>query len=108
MIKANINICMGNEVAPRELENKFEKATAIRFAFPGPGQIKQITGLDRILQEPSCQYAQVFVKAGDVIPPITNHPSRPAVVVAEGSCTKEAVSNAERLIDMFRWEFEGV
>lgn len=108
LIEANINLCMGNRIDPKNLDHKFKKAAAIRFAFPPPGRVKSVTGLDKVLQEPACQYAHVFVKEGDIIPPTTNHPSRSAVVVAEGNCLEEAVKNAKRMINMLHWEVESV
>lgn len=108
LIKANINLCLGNKVDPEVLEHKFKKAAAIRFAFPEPGRVKRITGLDQVLHDPACKYAHVFVKEGDVIESITNHPGRPAVVVADGSCLKEAVYSAKRLIGMLHWEVDSI
>lgn len=108
LIEANINLCIGNRIDPKNLEHKFKKAAAIRFAFPQPGYVKRVTGLDKVLQEPACRYAHVFVKEADIIPPITNHPNRPAVVVAEGNYLGEAVENARRMINMLHWEIESV
>lgn len=108
LVKININLALGNEINPRDLEHKFEKAAAIRFAFPESGRVKHVTGLSQILQDPDCRYAHVFADEGDVIQPITNHPGRPAVVVAEGSSLEEAVSNAKRLVGMLQWEIESV
>ena len=108
LIKTNINLCLGNEIDPKDLDHKLERAAAIRFAFPELGRVKCMTGLDQVLQDPACRYAHVFVKGGDVIQPITNHPGRPAVVVAEGSCLEGAIYNAKRLIDVLHWEIESV
>lgn len=106
LVKTNINLCLGNKIDVKELEHKFEKAAAIRFAFPYPGQVKSIAGLAQVLNDPSCRYAHVFVEEGDIIQPISNHPGRPAVVVAEGSNLDEAICNAKRLLGMLQWNIE--
>ena len=108
LVAININLSLGNRIDPKELDHKFERAAAIRFAFPEPGRVKHVTGLDHVLQDPACRYAHVFLKEGDVIQPIRNHPGRPAVVVAEGSCLEEAIYNAKQLINMLHWEIESV
>lgn len=106
--RINIKLSLGDRLDPKELEHKFERAAAIRFAFPEPGRVKRITGFNRVLQDSACRYAHIFLKEGDVIPRITNHPARPAVVVAEGDRLQEAIENAKRLINMLQWEIEGV
>ena len=108
LLRVSINLCLGKAIDPKDLDHKFERAAAIRFAFPEPGRVKRVIGLDEVLKDPSCRYAHVFVSEGDVIQPITNHPNRPAVVVAEGSCVQRAISNAKRLIGSLHWEVESV
>jgi biotin carboxylase len=108
LLRFNIRLCLGERVAPRDLEHKFEKAAAIRFAFPRPGRVKGIAGLDQICRDPSCRFMHVFVKEGELLDSITNHPGRPAVVVAEGEELDAAVSNARRLVGKIHWEIEDV
>lgn len=108
LVKLNIELCLGNRIDPEDLDHKFEKAAAIRFAFPDQGRLKSVTGLDEIVRYPACRFAHVFAKEGDTMSSITNHPDRPAVVVAEGSSLDEAINNAEALIGMLHWEIESV
>jgi len=106
LVKMNILFCLGDRLVPEVLEHRCERAAAIRFGFPGPGRVKRVTGFDQILQDPVCRYAHLFVKEEDLLQPITNHPGRPAVVVAEGADLEEAVRHAKRLIHMLQWEIE--
>ena len=106
LLKTNILVSLGREIDPASLAHRFEKAAAIRFAFPPTGRVKKICGLEQVLADPACRYAHVFAKAGDLIAPITNHPGRPAVVVAEGASSGQAVANAKRLINCLTWEIE--
>jgi biotin carboxylase len=106
LVKTNVLVALGKRVDPSTLRRRFEKAAAIRFAFPPAGRVRKVAGLDQVLADPACRYAHVFVKEGDMIAPITNHPGRPAVVVAEGASVGEAVGHARRLIAALRWEVE--
>jgi biotin carboxylase len=104
LVATNIRIALGEEIPISELQPKHHQGGAIRFAFPPVGKIKSIHGLNEVCKDPACRYTHVFANPGDVIAPITNHPSRPAVVVAAGSDTAEAADNAKRLIEMLIWE----
>lgn len=104
LVRANIELCLGMPLAPERLKHQWERAAAIRFAFPPPGCVQSVSGLDTVRRDPACRYAHVFVRPGDTIQPITNHPGRPAVVVADGSDLGAAVSAAKRLIGEIRWE----
>lgn len=106
LVRLNITLCLESTIDVDELEHKFEKAAAIRFAFPEPGHVRSIKGLDKVLDDPFCCYANVFVREGDILQPISNHPGRPAVVVAKGSDLDEAICNAKRLIGMLEWDIE--
>jgi biotin carboxylase len=104
LVAVNIRMALGERVDPAELAHRFERAAAIRFAFPAPGRVRSVTGFEQVLSDPACSYAHLFAAPGDVIAPITNHPSRPAVVVAAGDSRKRAVEHAVRLIESLRWD----
>ncbi len=106
LLRLNIDLCLGNRIDPKELDHKLEKAVAIRFAFPKQGRLKSVTGFDEVLRHSACRFAHIFAKKGDALLSITNHPGRPAVVVAEGSSLDEAINHAEQMIGMLHWEIE--
>lgn len=106
LVAANIRLSLGDTLGADELRPIYARGSAIRFSFPPVGTITAIRGLDTVLSDPACRYAHVFAKPGDVIAPITNHPARPAVVVAEGADAAEAAAHARRLIGTLKWEMQ--
>lgn len=108
LIEANVRLALGEKLKREELLPKWQRGAAIRFAFPPEGKIHEITGWERIHEDPACKFAHVFAQPGETIAPITNHPGRPAVVVAEGANMGEAVQNAKRLMNLLKWEVNHV
>ena len=104
LIESNIRLALGEVVRREELLPKWQRGAAIRFAFPPEGRIHSIRGWERIQEDPACKFAHVFAQPGQTIEPITNHPARPAVVVADGESTSQAVDNAKRFMNMLEWE----
>jgi biotin carboxylase len=106
LISTNISIALGEKIEANSLISKNLQATAIRFAFPPQGEVTKISGQREVAKDKHCLYCRVFGEIGDIIEPITNHPSRPAVVVASGKDLKQAVLNADRLIEKLEWEIK--
>lgn len=103
LVAANIRLALGLPLSWADLEPRYQRGSAIRFAFPPVGKILEIHGLEAVKADTACRYAHVFAKPGDEIAPITNHPARPAVVVTDGETVAEAVCHAQRLIDGIEW-----
>jgi biotin carboxylase len=108
LIEANVRLAIGERLKREDLLAKWQRGAAIRFAFPPEGIIHSITGWERVQSDPACKFAHIFTKPGESIAPITNHPSRPAVVVADGADTPEAIHNAKRLMNQLKWEVNHV
>jgi len=106
LVATLIRLSLGEPIEIESLRPQVHRGAAIRFAFPPSGEILQITGLDRVKSDPHCCYAHIFSKPGQIIEPITNHPARPAVVVAEGATAPEAASHARRFIQALTWEMK--
>lgn len=104
LVAANIRLALGEQLRSDDFQPRHDRGGAIRFAFPPVGTIRAIHGLDSVQKDPACRYAHVFAKPGDTIASITNHPARPAVVVAEGAGVAEAAAHARRLIETLVWE----
>jgi len=104
LVEANIRLALGEKLNREDLLPKWQKGAAIRFAFPPEGVIHSVNGWEQIQKDVACRFAHVFTKPGQIIAPITNHPARPAVVVAEGTTTVQAVQNAKRMINQLKWE----
>lgn len=102
LVRNVINWSLGESI---KLDNfQIGLGAAIRFAFPKPGIVKSISGFEDVKRDKECLYTRLFVKEGDTIGPIMDHPGRPAVVVASGVDREDAVLNAKRLIDMIKIE----
>ena len=106
LISLNIQYALGEKINIEKLSPALNKASAIRFSFPNTGIIKNIAGFENLENDENCCYAHIFVQVGDRIEPITNHPSRPAVVVAKGDNLAQAIINCERLINSIKFEMK--
>ncbi len=106
LVEANIRLALGEKLNTTLLLPKWQRGAAIRFAFPMEGTVRAIRGWENVQQDPTCRYSHIFVKPGDRITPIRDHPSRPAVVVAEGETRQQAVTAAVRLMNQLQWEIE--
>lgn len=108
LMGANIRLALGDKIDAGEMIHKWERGAAIRFSFPPEGIVRSFRGWDKVPQNAACRYAHIFVKPGDRIPPMTNHPSRPAVVVTEGETREQAVISAVELMNQLQWDIENV
>lgn len=106
-VRNNIKWAMEGNAEWENWEPTDKFGAAIRFAFPEPGRVVSVTGLNKVQEDKDCLYARCFVKTGDKINPIENHPGRPAVVVAKGKNRDDAKKNAERLIARIRIKTDG-
>jgi len=104
LVSALIRFSLGEKLAPADVTASKNEGAAIRFAFPEPGRIRAVEGIASIKADPACVFAHVFAGPGDLIEPITCHPSRPAVVVARGRDRAHAASEAARLIRRLDWQ----
>lgn len=106
-VRNNIKWAMEGNAEWENWEPTDKFGAAIRFAFPEPGRVINVTGFNKVQEDKDCLYARCFVKAGDKINPIENHPGRPVVVVAKGKNREDAKKNAERLIAKIRIKTDG-
>lgn len=116
-IKNVIRWSLGEDLTADDWKPTQNRGAAIRFSFPNPGTVISgglqaftrgtylpISPVPDPWRFDNCLYYRSFVKKGDVIKTITDHPGRPAVVVASGVDREDAVLNAKRLIDMIKIE----
>jgi biotin carboxylase len=94
-----IRWALGEHVSAKDWMATVQRGACIRFAFPPPGTVVSVSGLEAVGCDKDCLYCHIFAKSGDRIQPIRSHPDRPAVVVASGRDREESVRNAERLIE---------
>lgn len=93
-----IDMAVGNEVDPARFIPTKQMATSQRYFFPRPGIVKEIRGVESAASDPHIKKIDVWVTAGDEIPPIVNHPSRVGYVIALAPTRKDAVAAVERAV----------
>ena len=71
------------------------QGAAIRYVIPRPGPVAGILGLEKARSIPGVGVAEVYVRPGDDVPPVTSSGCRSGHVIAEGATPAEAVARAE-------------
>lgn len=97
-VGAAIRIALNEEVRGEELMPRYWKGVAIRYFFPRPGRVLEIRNLERFNGAPWVHRIGFFVKAGDIIGPVTNHTRRAGFVITKGESRAEAVARAEEAV----------
>ncbi len=93
-----IDMAVGNAVDKKRFIPTLNQASSQRYFFPPPGIIREIRGADRAALIPYVKKIDIWVKAGDEIPAIVNHPSRVGYCIAVAPTLKEAVVAAESAV----------
>lgn len=89
MIKATIEICLGNEP---NLIKKFQKGSAIRFFTPPKGIVKEINGLPEALNSDGIIDIEIPITPGSVISDIKSSLDRSGYVIAQGENAMDAIN----------------
>jgi len=106
LVKEAINIALGEEPDFEKLKPAYHRGVAIRYLFPLPGKVKEVTGLEGVLKLPWVERAMVTIKAGDVIDQITDHTRRVGFVIVSAPDREIAVRRAEKAIKLINIEVE--
>lgn len=99
-ILAALKLAIGMPLEMEDIRHKYEKGSAVRAAFPKPGRVVAINGVDEAMASPGVAEVFVWCKVGDHVGPYLNSADRPAFVIASGETTDEAIANAERAINL--------
>jgi len=94
-IRAAMRLAVGLPLDLNDLEHKWRKHAAAWVAFPKPGKVARIDGMDRVLRLPGVKEVFLRVRVGDVIQPYHDCAARPAFVIAVGDTREEAVRSAQ-------------
>ena len=103
MTKATIQTALGE---PTDIEQKFEKGSAIRFIIPPIGKVKSISGKEEAERIPGIQLVEIQCKVGQVLGELENGTCRIGYVIAQGETAEEAVEICERALKAIRIETE--
>lgn len=110
-IRAAMRLAVGLPLDPADLENRWCRHAAAWVAFPQPGRLERIDGMEKALRLPGVKHIFLRTKPGDVIQPYKDCATRPAFVIAVGESREEALSRAKAGIEALRFEivpFQGV
>ena len=94
-----IKIALGEEVKREELQVTSSNAVSQRYFFPKPGKVVKIQIPKWLEQNKSVIMCDIRVREGDIIPEITQHPSRAGVVICTGSSSEKAKQLAKKVIN---------
>lgn len=95
MIKATIDICLGN--VPN-IEKKYNKGSAIRYFNISSGRILDIRGVEKASELNGVYHVSIFKQIGDEIKNIDSSTDRVGFVISQGINTHEAINICERAL----------
>ena len=100
LVQIALRQALGEEVPDELVVPRISRPTAIRFltAHPGPlpvGKVRKVGGLDRVLEAPGVDQADVFLQVGEVIRPVRLDGDRRGYVIATGDTNVQALELAE-------------
>ncbi|HEY8303198.1 MAG TPA: ATP-grasp domain-containing protein [Solirubrobacteraceae bacterium] len=107
-IRAAMRLACGMPLDPTDLELTRHRHAAAWTAFPRPGRVVSVGGVDRALELPGVEEVLLRIEIGDVIPEYRDCATRPAFVIAAGDTPQEAIANAQRGVDALEIETEPV
>jgi biotin carboxylase len=102
LVGAAIRQCLGEVVTPEELTPGFSRGVAQRWLFAAPGVIESIQGEAAARAVPGVFHLELRAAPGDVVAPVTCHPARLGVVMAEGETREDAVAAAREAMAALR------
>ena len=99
MVAATINVVLGQE--PNLTPTDAKHGVCIRYFTPKPGKLIAIEG-ELALQEHDVYDAEIYHKLGDIIPEVKSSLDRSGHVIVTASTVNEAITKAERLINIVK------
>ncbi len=94
-IKAVLDLARGRDIDKADITPKWRRYSVALSAFPTPGVVKSINGVDKALSLPGVEHVFTRVDVGEEIEPYINCAVRPAFVIASGDTREQAISNAQ-------------
>lgn len=99
LVGSAIRLALGEKVDPKKLKPRYHKGVAIRYFFPQPGTVAEISNVNEFRDLPWVHRLCLFAKPGDVIEPVTNHTKRAGFVITTANTAEKAVEFASRVIN---------
>jgi biotin carboxylase len=95
-IRAAMRLAAGMPLDPADLEYRWHRYAAAWVAFPRPGRVLRIGGVEDALRRPGVKEVFLRVAVGETIASARDCAARPAFVIAVGDSPQEAIANAQR------------
>ena len=103
-IRAAMRLAVGLPLDPADLEKKWHRHAVAWVAFPEPGRVARIDGVEQALGLPGVKHIFLRTRAGDVIRPYRDCGDRPAFVIAVGEDRDQALARAQAGVEALRFE----
>ena len=101
-----IRIALGETPAGEDLRPTQNTGVAQRWLFPTPGRVSVVTGADAVATRPGIALCDVRVRPGDLVPPVSSHNARAAVVIATAATRELAIERADAAVADIRIQTE--
>ena len=105
-IRAAMRLAVGMPLDPADLRHRWHRYAAAWVAFPEPGRVRRIRGIEKALELPGVKEVFLRIAVGDIVLPARDCATRPAFVIAVGESREEAIRNAQRGVDALTIETE--
>ncbi|HVW73747.1 MAG TPA: ATP-grasp domain-containing protein [Rhizomicrobium sp.] len=94
-----IDMAVGNPVDVSRFTPTRNLASAQRYFFPAPGTLCEIRGAEDVWSIEHIRKVDIWVRPGDQIASLENHPSRVGYVISVAPTREQAVAAAERAVE---------
>ena len=98
IIKATMDIALGNPFDPRDLVPKWVKWSSTISAFPTPGKITEIRGREKLKKLKGVREIIMLAKIGDIIEPYTDCAKRMNYVISCADTLQELITLEKKIL----------
>lgn len=102
LIKATIDLAIGEELDEADLTPKWQRVAASTSPFPPPGKIVEISGISEARRLPGVKHIFMLVRPGDVVEPYIHCVTRVGFVIAAGDTYEQVNETLDRALRTIR------
>ncbi|MCJ7790051.1 MAG: ATP-grasp domain-containing protein [Candidatus Atribacteria bacterium] len=106
IVKAAINIALGEKPNFSELKPKFNKGVVNRYLFPEEGVFKSASNLDLVKKKKWLKKLEFFYNIGDEYRNPTSHANRFGVFIVTGGAREEAIERSKWVYNTLKINME--
>lgn len=103
-IRAAMRLAVGLPLDPADLRRRWDRSAVALAAFPEPGCVLSISGVDAALALPGIEHVFLRTAPGETIQPYQDNGARPAFVIAVGDDDEQALARARTGVEAIRFE----